>query len=403
MKSFQSLVLNILFLFFFVSFPFGQLGSIELRTGINLYLHDIALLFLIIGLLLFERKNYHIKYLKSVLGPFLLFIAVCIISLFIHITSVPFFEFIRGLLYLLRFCLYAGIVFVSFSTIIQKMNWIIASYFSGMVLAISGILQFMLFPSLKSLQPLGWDEHYGRLFGSLYDPNFMGMVLVLTFMLGFYLVLHIKKEKLVFQRSIIWLSQCIILIAIILTYSRSAYIALFIACIIFAIKSKLYKLFIAGVVASILIYIVIPKSTLDVNRLTRSTSSVARIENWQKSIDIISERPVLGYGFNLLRVRIAKEKQLDTYGVVSRDAAGLNSSLFFVFATTGIVGGSIYLWWLISQLQLFNRLQDRLFGAIGVSSLVAAIVFSFFNQGLFYPWIALWLFILWGIALRKED
>lgn len=403
MKSLQSLVLNIFFIFFFFSIPFGQLGSIVLRQGINLYLHDIALLLLIFGFIINVRKIDQLIYQKFVVTPFLLFIAVCIVSLLIHITSVSFPDFLRGLLYLVRYCLYAGIAFVALTSTIQKKHWIMGLYVSGLFQSLIGFLQFIMFPSLKPLQPLGWDEHYGRLFGTLYDPNFMGMVLVLVFMLGFYYVFNIKKGTFIFRKSILWISQCLIFISIILTYSRSAYIALFIACIIFAVRCKIYKLFFAGVIAAALIYTFIPKGTLDVNRLTRSASSLARIQNWQQSIDIIKERPVFGFGFNLLRSRMATEKQLDRYGIVSRDAAGLNSSILFVFATTGFIGGSIYLWWLLSQTLLFNRMQDRLFGTIGFSSLIATVMFSFFNQALFYPWIAIWLFILWGIALREKN
>jgi O-antigen ligase len=285
---------------------------------------------------------------------------------------------------------------------VNKKWWINGLYVCGIAFSMLGLLQFAFFPSLKPLISLGWDEHYGRLFGTLFDPNFMGMVLVLAFVLGFYFIFSFHKGKTYIHHSFIWFTQAILLLSIILTYSRSTYLALLFALGYLTYSFKLYRFFFVLVLACIGVYLIIPKGSMDVNRLTREVSTTARFHNWQQSIDMFRERPILGYGFNLLRVRIQQEKQLDEYGVISRDASGVNSSILFVFITTGIIGGITYIWWIIHQFQTFRMSNDVVLGVLGGSSLFSALVFSFFNQGLFYPWISIWLFILFGIVLRKD-
>lgn len=392
----------LLFLFFFVTFPMGQLGSIPLFSGVTLYVHDIAVVFflLFLGITYIKTKS-QVVFVKTFL-PLLVFIAVAILSLVVNIWQTPSVELLRGILYLLRFIAYSSIALLAMQKVYSVMWWIIGLYSTGVVLAILGIIQLVFFPGLKSLVGAGWDEHYERLFSTFFDPNFVGMFLVLAFTLGVFFLGKIEGKKFIATPSLFVLPQCVLLIAIILTYSRSAYIAGIVSIGFIIISLRLYKYVLIALIILPLLYMVIPKGSRDVNRLTREASSIARIENWGYTLVLIQERPILGHGFNLLRVRMSEDRTIDARGIISRDASGVNSSILFVFATTGLIGGILYLWWLYTQVNVFTHVKDGMFRLIGQASILSTILFSFFNHALFYPWILLWLMILLGLGIRMK-
>jgi hypothetical protein len=86
---------------------------------------------------------------------------------------------------------------------------------------------------------------------------------------------------------------------------------------------------------------------------------------------------------------------LDVDGIVSRDAGGLNSSLFVVLVTTGVVGLGTFLYLIYIMGKSMNKRKDLL-GYIGLSSMAALGIHSLFNNSIFYSWILLFVFILWG-------
>jgi hypothetical protein len=397
-----SFLSNIPILFFFVSFPLGQLGAISLGNGIQYYVHDIAVIILLIQYVL--RSFYSKQKIKiiPVLFVWAAFLCIAGISLLFQMFSVPFVELVRGSLYYLRFAAYTALTLVVLSDK-HSPRWILGLYISGICISIFGIFQLLFFPGLKPLVGAGWDEHYGRLFSTFFDPNFSGMILVLTLVAGFYYIVQYKKHTYSFIASPLWIVQLVIAISIIATYSRSAYLACAAGMFLFFLYIKKMKLFIAVLLLGMLLYIVIPKDVRDVNRITRGVSSIARVENWQYSVTLFLEKPLTGYGFNVLRTRIAQDKPLDTYGIISRDASGVNSSILFVFITTGIVGGIVYVYWLYKQYMLYHSLRTVRIGIIGAVSLVGVCTFSLFNNGLFYPWILLWLSILLGVAIKEQQ
>lgn len=400
-RRFILLLSDLPILFFFVSFPLGQLGAVSLGNGIQYYIHDIAILILLIQFFLRGLLSKHWPRQTSIITIWIIFLGIAGLSLLLHILSTPILESLRGFLYYLRFAAYTAITLVVVSDK-QPQRWLLGLYISGIVISIFGIIQLLMFPGLKPLVGAGWDEHYGRLFSTFFDPNFTGMILVLTLLAGFYYIVHYKKKVPYFRISPIWILQLFIAVSIIVTYSRSTYLACATGMFLLFMYTKKIKLFLAVIVIGIMLYIVVPKDVRDVNRITRGVSSIARVENWQYSVNVFLEKPLTGYGFNLLRTRIAQDKPIDTYGIISRDASGVNSSILFVFITTGFIGGSVYLYWLFKQYMLYHSLRHIRIGIIGTASFAGACIFSLFNNGLFYPWILIWLSILLGIGLTEE-
>ena len=117
--------------------------------------------------------------------------------------------------------------------------WLRGLYGVGIGFGILGLMQFFLYPDLRNLMYLGWDPHYYRLFSTLLDPNFVGIILVLTLILG--CGLWKKKQKNFF----LMIGQLIGFVSLLLTYSRSSYVSFAMAVVCLAAWTKQWKVVIA--------------------------------------------------------------------------------------------------------------------------------------------------------------
>ncbi len=173
-----------------------------------------------------------------------------------------------------------------------------------------------------------------------------------------------------------------------MTYSRSSYAAFGVAAVYLAIRMKQWKVMFALVVFTGLVFI-IPRTSGNTLSLLRPDSTLARVGNWQESINLIVKAPVFGYGFDTLRFLAPAS------GVIpSKAAAGLDSSILFILATTGIVGLCAYLFLITSMI----RADTRALGPVFAASISALLVHSLFVNSLFYPWVMIWIWILAGVT-----
>jgi O-antigen ligase len=308
----------------------------------------------------------------------ILFPAACLLSLVANISRFPLSELLTGSLYLVRWIFYAMLFFS-----ITKKNyrvWLKGLYVVGIGFGILGLLQFFLYPNLRNLSYLGWDPHQYRLFSTLLDPNFMGIIFVFTLLLGYSLLN--KKNK-------VWIiaGEIIAFISLLLTYSRSSYVGLGVAIVVIAILRKQWKFF-GGLVAFVVLTIGLSFISGNTVKLTRETSSLARITNWQESIVLIEKAPGFGYGFDTLRYLHPSNSV-----VPSKAAAGLDSSILFVLATTGIIGLAAYLYLWIAVLLAGKK------SVVFLASSAALLVHSVFLNSLFYPWVMIWMWILVGAVI----
>lgn len=368
--------MNILIVLFLASLLVGQLGGITLWSGVVVYVHDILLALLVIistGKALRAKKMPRGKLIL----PIALFIGTGFISLAMNYWRFPLPALLTGSLYLVRWALYAALYVIVFGNHVDNRLWFKGLYCVGVGFGLLGLLQFILYPDLRNLWYLGWDPHYYRLFSTLLDPNFIGIILVLTLLLGFGLLT--KKNR-------VWIiaGELITFVALLLTYSRSSFMALGTAIVVLAVIKKRWKLFIILAAFACLLFIV-PKIPGDTLKLTRLDSTLARVYNWQESLNLITKAPVFGYGFDTLRY-------LRPAAATSNAAAGLDSSILFILATTGVVGLAAYVFLIVSMI----RLRNRTLGIIYVASLSALLVHSLFVNSMFYPWVMIWVWIFTG-------
>ena len=126
--------------------------------------------------------------------------------------------------------------------------------------------------------------------------------------------------------------------------------------------------------------VLLPRTFGDGTKLSRETSTWARVENWQKSFQVFTTAPIFGVGYDAYRYATKSS-------LTSHAGAGADSSFLLVLATTGIVGFVFYLN-LLRVIWISNK--NYLFRA----SFAGIIIASFFNNTLFYPFVMEWLWIL---------
>ena len=144
---------------------------------------------------------------------------------------------------------------------------------------------------------------------------------------------------------------------------------------------KKLKLLLLGILFVIILPF-LPRPGGDGVKLERVFSIKQRIDNYQDSLVIIKDHPVFGVGFNTLRYYQNQP--------LSHAGAGLDSSLLFVLATTGILG-------FLAYLNLLNHIYKT--SLLIKISLIVLLTHSLFQNSLFYPWILIWFFSLVGSEL----
>jgi hypothetical protein len=382
----------ILFILLIFIFPLGQLLRIEkvfVFGKVDIQPIDIVVFLSSLFSIIFNFKKP--KLFKSI-NTFLLY---CLFSLLISLSLFSFKEVFIGLLYLIRLGAYLYFIIFIFNLVIDKSNiykvfdlLIIASLF----VAIFGWLQYILYPDLRDLRFLGWDDHLYRLVGTFLDPGFTGEILVLGSLSVLTKYFNEKKKYILFLA--IFLS-----ISIAFTYSRAAYLSFLIgfSALIFILKNKLKSILIM-IIMLIGIIFLLPRPSSEGVNLERLYSIYAKVSNYEETFSIIKINPLFGIGFN--NICTARIKFLNTDNINSHSCYGSDSSLLLLFATTGITGLILFIKLIFD---IIKSLDASIYSKVFLASSFAVLVDSLFINSLFYPWILLWLVILLGLSVKKEN
>lgn len=368
----------------------GPLGVIPLGIpGINLYFADIIVCCLCITWIPYVPQIFKLMQKDKVFVLFGIFVTTAIFSLIVSPIQLSLQERFISLLYLLRFTSYAVVYMTCKYLHKEKMITTTATIFylgtAGTVVSLFGWLQYVLYPDLRNLYYLGWDPHYLRIFSTYFDPNYLGLLLVLTLLALFF-------SKPILR---IWIARIVVLVTLAFTYSRSSFLSLLAAAVYYSIIKSRILLTISTIVFLALAVVLLPRPGGEGVKLERIFSIEQRIVNWQQAYKIFSNHPVLGVGFNTVRYT---RKQ---YGLISEDwmtshsQAGFDNSLLFVLATTGIVGMFSY-----GLFLTYFFLQGNI---LVKTSFVAVLIHSIFLNSLFFPFIMLWMWILAGTGRNISD
>ncbi len=390
-------LLKVLFIFVLVLFPLGEVARFQFNNGVAVTANDLGVGVLIIAWLITAIRKKR-KFLNDpIKKPILVFIFLGFLSLLVNSRILNQQELIISSLYLIRWSFYAGLFFIvtSFDSEFKKK---IPYYLllTGILTVLIGYLQYFFYPALRNLLYLGWDEHLYRMFSVFFDPNFAGIIFVLTLLLMTGIFFGKKAKSL-------WLVPValIVVIAVFLTYSRSSMIMLVVSLSTFLVLIGRKKWLVGAAVFFVVMMLTFSQFyKSEGTNLLRTTSSYARLGSAENALLVFKENPVFGVGFNAYRYaqhRIGLNT--DTEWKFSHGGAGADNSFLFVLATTGIVGfvSYLYLWFKIIVEQ---KKRKTVLSNVVIASSLGLFIASFFINSLFYPFIMEWMWIL--VALKES-
>jgi len=176
-----------------------------------------------------------------------------------------------------------------------------------------------------------------------------------------------------------------------LTFSRSAWGMFGVVVLIYGLfKSRV--LLISAFFVAFLAYFAVPRVQTRLSGITDPADSASlRLDSWGNTVKIIKDNFWIGTGFNTYRY-----VQRD-YGFLTPDnenvhsGAGSDSSLLFVFATTGVFGFLVYLLGvLFVSFEDFAKKNKN--WLLSLSLVMGFILESQFINSLFYPQIMFFVF-----------
>lgn len=381
-------ILKYLFYLTLFSIIPGPLGILPLGIGqVNVYVTDIFVGF--IGLIWITNIRQAIKIIKAdtVAKYFCIFLSIATLSLIFSPINMNMSEKIISGLYLIRLLAYFFVYLTSRKLIKEK---IISGDFIlklmiliGLILASLGWLQYFMYPDLRNLYYLGWDPHFKRIFSTYLDPNYFGLVLILTL-----ISITSGWKKNFYVWSIV--KSLFVFMTLMFTYSRSSYLALVCAVVYLMHVMKRFK-FLPVILLLILISaLLLPRPAGVGVQLERVFSIETRVENWQHAFKIFIDHPILGIGFNTVRYaknqyNFGQDNLIDNHA-----GAGFDNSFMFIAVTTGILGLSSFL------IFFYNTFQRADIWA--KTSLIAIIIHSLFLNSFFLPWVMVWMWVILAIG-----
>lgn len=375
---------KLIFFVLILSILAGQVIKIPVGNFGGIILLDVAVIFLcFLGI---YNIKFRLKRPPVFIKAALVFIAICLISLLFTPIKLTFPEFIISLLYTIRYSAYILVgwliyqgAFPSFKK--AALNVLITS---GVFLAILGLLQLIFLKDLQFLAKYGWDPHYFRTVSTFFDPNFVGAYFVLTLLL-----LSLSRNK---MTSFVWI---LVYLALLTTFSRGAYLAFFTSFTLISILNRSKKQILFTIILSLGLllgfnqyktYVAAPRG------IDRYESATSRQDSWRQGWQLFLNSPILGVGFNTYRFALRQYDLADEKFLKSHGSSTNDSSLLYVAATTGILGLTAYLIFLLSLALGKHKVLT--------SGLIGLIAQSFFANTLFYPPLLFWVIL---VAYWEED
>lgn len=320
-----------------------------------------------------------------------MFILTAVISLIFTPLSLTSQETLYSFFYTARFAVYllaALVIFLNFTPGLKLQIGKILVY-SGLGIAILGLLQFFFLPDLRFLESQGWDPHYFRTTSTFLDPNFAGVFFALT------LILLTIRPILKMKSSIRILILALVFITLATTYSRSAYLMFLVSGLLLAYLQKSAKTaqIVVFLTAALLVNFYAYTQLISKPRnIDRTVSATSRLNTWQEGFEIFTKYPILGVGFNTYPYALQKLKLATPESEKNRGSSSNDSSLLLVLATTGVVGFIFYLWFIIELFKIGFKMPKPWAKAltVGIGGLLVA---SIFNNVLFYPPVLAWIIL----------
>ncbi len=381
-------------------FSLGQLQRVQLSQNIAFYLHD---LFILSWTGIFILSTLEIPPLKKTIKQNSLFFTFTIWSLLILILTQilgrsfnikPYLYFGRILTYLLfAFSLTQLRKQLTIEVKDNQLNLIkIGLIFISVSIVLLGFLQYILMPDGRHLARYGWDVHYYRLMGLYLDPNFTGLLIVLSLIN----LLQIKTTN-PFQNkkpNLFYLIGGFVsaVLALLLTYSRSCYLVFLCSTFLLSLE-KIYQkkkqeaaILILTIFTFLALLPFLPNPGGAGVNLKRISTIKSRVDT---NADIIKDMttPEWFVGQGLFRNRIIYQTE-QPHAI---HAHFPDSIIIFILSGTGLIGLILFG---LSLWQSFNNLKEDRLKLILVA---AFLIHNLFNLSLIEPFTLILLLIGLGL------
>ncbi|OGV96421.1 hypothetical protein A2W24_04825 [Microgenomates group bacterium RBG_16_45_19] len=354
----------------------GQLCRWQVTPTMAVLGFEMGLVTLVALGLVIDYKFGHVGWPRSVrwMG---LFMALLGLALVVNWPGLGWYQGFLASLYWWRLGLYVLGAIVSWQMYrlgVIRLEATRLLVYLGMLIAVMGWLQYLIWPDLRFLVASGWDDHFWRLSSTLLDPGFTGLILS-------FLLLTIEWRQGKWWR----LSWLIALSALLLTYARSAYGAYGVGELVLAGYKRQYKLALGRIILLGMCLFWLPRPAGEGVRLERTQSIENRAVSIITAWDLFKAQPLFGIGFNAYR-------QYTQLPAAQWDKpvhpSGPDNSYLLILATAGLAGGLGmmilgYGWW-----------RSYKGGGLVMATTAAVGVHALFNNSLFYPLVLLWVGLL---------
>lgn len=394
----------------------GQLGRLPLPiSNIGILVSDLLIPWIVV-LWFGKQLLFYRKLPRTRLGlPIYLFLGAVILSLLLQVPFLPMGELVQGGFYLVRLLCYMLFFFVCVHIFERQQatgkdigkEFTRQLLWASVLLAITGVIQFIFVPDFRFMVPFGWDPHIGRLLGTWYDPNYIAgyFSVVIGLLVCAWYSKPLRERGLLIPAVVLFLAVCFLL-----TYSRSGMVALAVVVLVLGLM-KFRALLIGSIIIFALSLAVSDRlqerfAGLVEGGLATVTGSLdydldvtsqKRVESWDESVSLLDGNLVFGIGYNTIEFR----KQDRGLIVVdnTHSASGSDSSLLNILITTGVIGLALYLLafgqWVTLSFRLFF-VKDapafvQGFGLAMGALLLALMLHSFFVNSLLLPFFLLLL------------
>jgi O-antigen ligase len=230
---------------------------------------------------------------------------------------------------------------------------------------------------------------------TLLDPNLLAGVLNICLAATFYLW---QKKR----TPVLSVSCLIIISAIFMTFSRSGYLFLGVQFLLWGL-TQYRKALILGILIGLLLMPVVPRFQDRIISLANpDRSALERLTSWHNGLILFQQAPLLGVGFNNLRNEMLENNLHKVYSSDGGHAgSGIDASLIFVLATTGLIGLSAYLyfWWHVLSLKIVDQLLRKTF----IVMVIGLFIHSLFVNSLFFPPVLFLIFLWVGTLIWYND
>ncbi|MEY8349323.1 O-antigen ligase family protein [Bacillus cereus] len=333
------LVLAVLYFFVF-SLPWEDMFVI---SGFGAVSKLFGLLFLLISMIYILYRGY----ISGINKQHIIIFIFCVWGACSYFWSHNKLSSLTVILTLIQLCL----MFVLMSQVIDTRKHILkmlqAFVFGGLVSSFGTIYNYV--------SGININVYDSRFAARGFDPNELGIILVMSIAISWYLSLYIENKFLIIiNRIYIALGS----FAVFLTASRTAFLALLIAYIYIFISGKknsklswILKISIGSLILYNL-HLFIPEASLD--RILTTSSEIksgdlnARQDAWAGGMRLFQDNPILGVGIGAFRTTLASNYNIDMVA---------HNIYISVLGELGIVGLIIFLCILVQGLLNIKSLK----------------------------------------------